>query len=42
LASNNEANLLELDLNFSDLQEGLYLVRIELNNNEVITKKVVK
>ena len=42
LASNNEANLFELDLNFSDLQEGLYLVRIELNNNEVITKKVVK
>ena len=42
LASNNDGNLLELDLNFSELQEGLYLVRIELNNNEVVTKKVVK
>jgi len=42
LASNNDGNLLELDMDFSDLQEGLYLVRIEMNNNEVITKKVVK
>ena len=42
LAANNDGNLLEMDMNFSELQEGLYLVRIELNNNELITKKVVK
>ncbi|MGZ2370627.1 cadherin domain-containing protein [Ancylomarina sp. YFZ004] len=42
LVSNNVSGLLEMNLNFSDLKSGLYLVRIELNNNEVITKKIVK
>jgi len=42
LTSNNYADLTELDLNFSNLQEGVYLVRIKLNNRKTITKKVIK
>ena len=42
LVADNKGDLLEMNLNFSDLKAGLYLVRIELNNNEIITKKVVK